>query len=347
MSDGIQTIDTDTLCDYLQEKLTWFKGPLTADKFSGGQSNPTFKITAESGTYVLRKQPPGELLKSAHAVDREFRVMQSLAKTDVPVPAMHHLCEDRDVLGSMFFLMQYLPGRTLWDCSLPELSTKERADTYEEINTVLAALHDVDIEAVGLSDYGRPGNYYARQLKRWTQQYHATEFQPIKDMDWLAAWLPEHLPEDDGRVSLVHGDFRLDNLRYHTKEPKVVAVLDWELSTLGHPFTDLANHCMQQRLPVGSGHLSGLAGVNLKKLGIPTEQEFIHQYCQKRGIEKIDNWNFYLSFSFFRLAAILQGVAFRGREGNASSDQALGLQERVAPLAAMAKSVALENNSEF
>ena len=344
MADGIHSIDTDRLCDYLQTTLHWFKGPLTAEKFTGGQSNPTFKLEAASGIYVLRKQPPGKLLKSAHAVDREFKVMSALADTSVPVPVMYHLCEDPSVIGSMFFLMQYIPGRTHWDCALPGSSKEERHQTYDEINRVLTALHDVDIDTIGLSDYGRPGNYYARQLNRWTEQYRATVFEPIADMDYLIDWLQEHLPPDDGRVSLVHGDFRLDNLRYHQTDARVNAVLDWELSTLGHPFTDLANHCMQQRLPVTDGHLSGLSGVNLKDIGIPTEQEFIQRYCERRGLGKIDHWNFYLSFSFFRLAAILQGVAHRGREGNASSKLAIGLYERVAPLAAMAKTVALEKS---
>lgn len=342
MADGIQTLDTDKLCDYLQSVLPWFEGPVSAKKFSGGQSNPTFEITAESGTYVLRKQPPGNLLKSAHAVDREYRVMKALADTEVPVPVMHHLCENREVIGSLFFIMEYIPGRTHWNCKLPEQSNNERTQTYDEINRVLAALHNVDFNKVGLSDYGRPGNYYARQLKRWTEQYHATEFEPIADMNWIIHWLQEHAPEDDGRVSLVHGDFRLDNLRYHETRQKVNAVLDWELSTLGHPFTDLANHCMQQRLPASESHLSGLAGVDLKALGIPTEQKFIERYCERRGIEKIDNWKFYLAFSFFRLAAILQGVAYRGREGNASNAAAQDLFLLVAPLANMARSITTE-----
>lgn len=344
MTDGIHTLATDKLSQYLEAQLPGFKGPMTATKFRDGQSNPTFKIESASGVYVLRKQPPGELLKSAHAVDREYRVMMALARSDVPVPAMYHLCEDRDILGSLFFLMEYLPGRTLWDCNLPECNKVQRTATYDEINKTLAALHSVDIDAVGLNDYGKPGNYYARQLSRWTQQYRASEFKTIEDMEWIIQWLQEHLPPDDGRVSLVHGDFRLDNLRYHTTEAKVIAVLDWELSTLGHPFADLANHCMQQRLPAGAGNLSGLAGVDLAALGIPTEQEFITRYCERTGIEKIADWNFYLSFSFFRLAAILQGVAKRGREGNASSSLATDLEKKVAPLSAMAKSIAIKKH---
>ena len=341
MSDGIQTLDTNKLCNYLQTELPWFKGPLSAEKFSGGQSNPTFKINAASGVYVLRKQPPGELLKSAHAVDREFRVMSALANSDVPVPDMYHLCEDQNIVGTIFFLMQHMPGRTLWNCALPDLDKTQRRQTYDEINRVLAALHDVNIDSTGLSDYGRPGNYYARQLKRWTSQYRACEFEKIKEMEWLIPWLHEHLPADDGRVSLVHGDFRLDNLRYHSDKPTVTAVLDWELSTLGHPYADLANHCMQQRLPTGDGHLSGLAGVNLEQLGIPSETEFVEQYCKRRNLDKIEHWNFYLSFSFFRLAAILQGVAKRGHDGNASSDLAKELHKRVAPLASMARDIAI------
>ncbi len=344
MADGIQSIDTVKLGDYLQSVLPGFEGAITAEKFSGGQSNPTFQIKAASSTYVLRKQPPGKLLKSAHAVDREYRVMHALAGSDVPVPVMHHLCEDCSVIGSMFFIMQYIPGRTHWNCALLEQSNQQRSQTYAAISQVLAALHDVEINAVGLQDFGRPGNYYARQLKRWTEQYRATEFEPLTDMNWIISWLEEQLPEDDGRVSLVHGDFRLDNLRYHPTQPQVAAVLDWELSTLGHPFTDLANHCMQQRLPESDSHLSGLAGVDLAALGIPTEAEFVAQYCERRGISSIPHWNFYLSFSFFRLAAILQGVAHRGRAGNASSSAAAGLFKMVAPLAAMARTVAKEKN---
>ncbi|OED35554.1 aminoglycoside phosphotransferase [Chromatiales bacterium (ex Bugula neritina AB1)] len=342
MTDAIHQLDHLKLAHYLETELPGFKGPLQADKFTGGQSNPTYKITASSGVYVLRKQPPGVLLKSAHAVDREFRVMKALSQTNVPVPEMHHLCLDTGIIGSLFFIMEYKPGRTFWDCAVPEVGKSERSQIYDEINRVLSELHSVDIDQVGLSDFGRPGNYYARQLKRWTQQYRASQFEEdIAEMEWLIPWLQENLPEDDGRVTLVHGDYRLDNLRYESHEPRCAAVLDWELSTLGHPFSDLANHCMQQRMPSRVANMSGLAEANLAELGIPTEEEFIEKYCERTGIAQIDNWAFYLSFSLFRLAAILQGVAKRGRDGNASSAMAKNIHKHVAPLAVMSKDIAV------
>ncbi len=342
MTDTTHQLDHQKLARYLEAELDGFQGPLTAEKFSGGQSNPTYKITAASGVYVLRKQPPGVLLKSAHAVDREYRVMKALKDTPVPVPDMYHLCRDTAVTGAMFFLMEYKPGRTFWDCAVPEVTKSERSRIYDEINRVLTELHSVDIDSVGLTDFGRPGNYYARQLKRWTEQYHASQFgDNISEMDWLIDWLHEHLPEDDGRVTLVHGDYRLDNLRYQQDQPVCAAVLDWELSTLGHPFSDLANHCMQQRMPSRVANMSGLANADLATLGIPSEEEFIQRYCERTGIDKIDNWTFYLSFSMYRLAAILQGVAKRGRDGNASSEMAKSIHKHVAPLAKMAKDIAV------
>ncbi len=340
MTHGIDTLDEAVLGEYLQSNLDNFKGPLTATKFSGGQSNPTFKIQTLSGNYVLRKQPPGELLKSAHAVDREFKVMSALQYSKVPVPAMHHLCKDTQIIGSMFFIMEYKNGRTFWDSAIPEVSKSDRTMIYDQVNQVLADLHSVDINAVGLSDFGRPGNYYARQLKRWAEQYRLSQFETIRDMDWVTEWLHEHLPADDGKVSLVHGDFRLDNLMYDADRPALTAVLDWELSTLGHPYADLANHCMQQRMPAQVGDMSGLAGADIKALGIPTEEEFVSLYCERTGISGISHWDFYLSFSLFRLAAILQGVAKRGREGNASSERALKIHRFVAPLAAMSRQIA-------
>lgn len=328
--------DPDRLARYLQARVEGFRGPLTAHKFAGGQSNPTFAIEAASGRYVLRRKPPGELLKSAHAVDREFHVMAALADSAVPVARVFHLCEDDGVIGSMFYLMEYVEGRVLWDPALPELGdAAARGAVYDEMSRVLAALHAVDIEAVGLADYGRPGNYFERQVGRWSRQYQASATEAIAEMEALMRWLPANQPADDGEVALVHGDFRLDNMLFHPREPKVLALVDWELSTLGHPYADLAYQCMQLRMPHG-GLMSGLGGVDRARLGIPSEPAYVERYCQRRGLARLDNWDFYLAFSFFRFAAILQGVKKRALDGNASSDKALQLGEQVAPLARMA-----------
>ncbi|WP_100656973.1 phosphotransferase family protein [Alteromonas flava] len=312
-----------------------------AEKFSGGQSNPTFLLeTQAQRKYVLRRQPPGKLLKSAHAVDREFTVLSALRDTAVPVPNAIHLCTDPEVLGAMFYLMEYKPGRIFWRSALPEISSNsERAAMYDAMNRTLADLHNVDVDAVGLSDYGKPGNYFARQYERWTKQYRAAETEHIEDIEALIDWLGVSLPDDDGQVSLVHGDFRMDNMIFAADAPQVIAVLDWELSTLGHPFADLAYQCMQLRLPSDLGHAPGLGGVDRKALGIPEEQDYIESYCQRRGIDTIDNWSFYLAFSFFRLAAIVQGVVKRAKMGNASNKQAASLEAMMRPLAAHAVSL--------
>ncbi|MFD1218233.1 phosphotransferase [Microbulbifer celer] len=335
----VDKLDVARLESYLKGRVEGFSGPVSATKFSGGQSNPTFKLSTPGRTYVLRRQPPGKLLKSAHAVDREFRVMRALQDSAVPVPRVMHLCEDRDVLGSMFYVMEYCEGRIYWDAALPELDNSQRSAMYEEMSRVLAALHSVEIEAAGLTDYGKPGNYFERQFERWQGQYRASELQPIAAMDQLIQWLGQHLPEDDGRIALVHGDYRLDNIMFHPTEPRAIAVLDWELSTLGHPFADLAYQCMQLRMPADSGNISGLMGVDRKALGIPSEQEYVARYCARMGIERIDNWAFYLAFSFFRLAAIIQGVAKRAADGNASSKNAARLGAFVEPLAQLALDV--------
>ena len=336
---AVDQLDMTRLEEYLNAVLPDVRGPISASKFSGGQSNTTFKLQTGAGTFVLRRQPPGKLLKSAHAVDREFRVMQALAGTDVPVPRVLHLCEDRDVIGSMFYLMEYCEGRIFWDAALPTLDNAQRGAFYEEMNRVLATLHSVDVDAVGLADYGRPGNYFERQFERWHGQYRASELGAIPAMDQLIHWLDLHLPPDDGRIALVHGDYRLDNIMFHPTESRAIAVLDWELSTLGHPFADLAYQCMQLRMPAESGNISGLMGVNRAALGIPSEQEYIARYCERMGIASIDNWAFYLAFSFFRLAAIIQGVAKRAHDGNASSKNAARLGAFVGPLAQLALDV--------
>ena len=346
MTQSVEQLDLAKLAAYLTEHVEGFDASegVKATKFEGGQSNPTFRLETRNQAYVLRRQPPGKLLKSAHAVDREFKVYQALANTDVPVPKVFHLCEDRDVIGSMFYVMEFCEGRIFWDAALPELaSNAQRTRAYDQMNQVLAAIHSVDIAAVGLADYGKAGNYFERQLARWTSQYKASEIEVIPAMDQLIEWLENNMPEDDGRVSLVHGDYRLDNMIFAPDEARIMAVLDWELSTLGHPFADLAYQCMQLRMPAASskksGTMSGLAGLDRAALGIPSEKDYVAQYCQRMGIEGIDHWAFYLAFSFFRLAAIAQGVAKRALDGNASNKQAMQVGAYVAPLAMAALGV--------
>jgi aminoglycoside phosphotransferase (APT) family kinase protein len=324
---------------WLEQAIPDFHGLQDARKFAGGQSNPTFLLEAASGRYVLRRKPPGTLLASAHAVDREYRVLRALKPTGVPVPRALALCDDDAVIGSMFYVMEYLDGRILWEPTLPELSAERRARIYDEMNRVLVALHRVDSGAVGLADYGQPGNYYARQLNRWTRQYRAAETERIEAMEALMAWLDERMPQDDGRVALVHGDYRLDNLMFHPREDRIIAVLDWELSTLGHPFADLAYQCMQWRLPQGAAALRGLGGVDRAALGIPTEEEYVARYCERMGIDALPDWIFYLAISFFRLAAICQGVYKRGIDGNASSPEALRFGEAARMIAAAGANV--------
>ncbi|PMG39912.1 phosphotransferase family protein [Shewanella sp. 10N.286.52.B9] len=333
-------IDLKQLTQYLERHIAGFKGPITLEKFAGGQSNPTFKLQAATGNYVLRRQPPGKLLKSAHAVDREYKVIKALLDTKVPVAKVYHLCEDPNIIGSMFYVMEYCDGTVYWSASLSDIATNEqRTAMYDEMNKVLVALHSVDVEQVGLSDYGKAGNYFERQLARWTSQYRQTEITPIKAMNDLSQWLEANLPNDDGRSCLVHGDFRLDNMMFAKDSAKVIALLDWELSTLGHPYADLAYQCMQLRMPAGMGSIDGLKGVDRTSLGIPTEEEYVARYCQRMGIERIENWVFYLAFSFFRLAAIAQGVAKRASQGNASNENANKVGAFVEPLAKMALQV--------
>lgn len=332
--------DVQKLTTYLESHVEGFIGPIALEKFPGGQSNPTYKVIAKSGTYVLRSQPAGKLLKSAHAVDREYQVLDALESSNVPVAKVFHLCTNVNITGAMFYLMEYCDGSVYWSASLVEIDTNERrAQMYDAMNKTLVALHSVDIKGCGLGDYGKPGNYFERQLDRWTKQYRITELKKIEVMDELSNWLKANLPEDDGKVCLVHGDFRLDNIMFAKDKPEVIAVLDWELSTLGHPFSDLAYQCMQLRMPQGIGTIDGLQGIDRKSLGIPTETEYVASYCKRMGIEKIDNWTFYLAFSFFRLAAIVQGVAKRATQGNASNDNANKVGAFVEPLAQMAMQI--------
>lgn len=329
---SIEALEINELGLYLESEIADFKGLVSAEKFSGGQSNPTYLLNAASGQYVLRSKPPGELLKSAHAVDREYRVIQALANTDVPVARALHLCEDERVSGSMFYVMSYEEGRIFWDPALLELEKEQRQGYHQELLRILAAIHNVDTESVGLSDYGRSGNYFERQISRWTKQYQATETSSLENMNTLIDWLPANLPADDGQVSLIHGDYRFDNVIFHKTSSSALAVLDWELSTLGHPLSDLAYLCMCLRLPA-EGDVKGLAGKDRKALGVPEEETIIANYCDLRDIPVIDNWPFYLAFSFFRMASILQGVYKRGIDGNASNKKALELGKLVEPLA--------------
>ena len=335
--------DAAALAAYLGERLPGFAGPLGVEQFKGGQSNPTYKLVTPTRAYVLRSKPGpvARLLPSAHAVEREYRVMAALAGTDVPVARMLLLCEDEAVIGRAFYVMEYVEGRVLWDQSLPGAAAAERAAIYDEMNRVIAALHRVDVGAVGLADYGRPGNFFARQIGRWTKQYQASVTEPIAAMDQLIDWLPAHMPAsalDESQVAIVHGDFRMDNLIFHPGEPRVLAVLDWELSTLGHPLGDFSYHCMAWHIPPGT--FRGIAGLDHAALGIPSERDYVRRYCERTGRPDADallaDWNFYLAYNLFRLAAILQGIARRVVDGTASSAQARATGAGARPLAELA-----------
>lgn len=319
MSDT-QTLDEAAVARYLQDNLPGFKGPMEVTKFQGGQSNPTFLLKTPDHGYVLRRKPPGILLKSAHAVDREFRVQSALADSDVPVAKMHLLCEDDSVIGSMFYIMDHVPGRNFNEPSMPDVSAADRGRIIDEMNRVLAALHDLDITKRGLGDYGPEGNYLERQVGRWSKQYKASETKAIPAMDALMKRLAEEMPADDGQRTLVHGDYRLDNLIFDAKTTDCRAVLDWELSTTGHPFADLAAVIMQWQMPAGPEG-RGMAGLDRAALGLPSDEEFIAQYCKRRGLSGVDNFGYFLGFNFFRMAAIIQGVLKRALDGNASNPE--------------------------
>ncbi len=322
--------DVAALERYMARHVAGFHGPVTVSQFQGGQSNPTYRLTSPSGDYVLRRKPPGKLLPSAHAVDREYRIITALARTTVPVPRTYALCEDDAVIGTAFFIMEWVSGRVMADPLLPGVSPGDRGRIYDSMNEVLARLHTVDLEATGLTDYGRPGSYFARQIHRWTTQYRASETERIAAMEQLIAWLPEHVPADE-QTTVVHGDFRPGNLIVHATEPRVVAVLDWELSTLGSPLADLAYNCMPYRLAPST--LGGVLGADLAALGLPTEADYVATYCRRTGRAGIPDWEFYLAFAMFRLAAIAQGIMGRVIAGTANDPNARSRGERARPLA--------------
>jgi len=313
---------------WMRGHIDGFCGPLAAEQFEGGQSNPTYKLLSAAGAYVLRRKPFGELLPSAHAVDREYRVMRALAKTAVPVPKVYALCEDDAVIGSAFFVMEFLDGQIFWDPRLPGLTQTERRAMFRSMNAVIAALHSVDYRAVGLAEFGRPGNYLARQIARWSRQYQASETEKQPAMDQLIEWLPRHLPPE-GEPRIVHGDYRIDNLIFHPTEPRVVGVLDWELSTIGDALADFAYHAMAWR--VTPELFRGLAGADIARLGIPTEEEYVAAYCEQTGDTRPAAWEFYMVYSLFRLAAIMQGIAKRAVDGTAASPEARDLGRKARP----------------
>ncbi|SDO12529.1 Predicted kinase, aminoglycoside phosphotransferase (APT) family [Rhodoferax sp. OV413] len=340
---GSHVLDENRLSAWLAQHLPGFNGPLTVSMFKGGQSNPTYQLSTPTQTYVLRAKPGpvAKLLPSAHAIEREFAVMRGLADTDVPVPRMLCLCEDESVIGRAFYVMEFIAGRVLWDQALPGMQPAERAAIYAEMNRVIAALHTVRFADHGLASYGKPGNYFERQISRWSKQYQASITQPIAEMDQLMAWLPAHIPadaRDESKTRIVHGDYRLDNLVFHPTEPRVLAVLDWELSTLGHPLADFSYHCMSWHIPPGS--FRGIAGLDWAALGIPLEADYIRQYCERTGLASAEalqaDWGFYMAYNLFRLAAILQGIAKRVEDGTASSPQARASAAGARPLAEMA-----------
>ena len=335
--------DQEALTAWLRENLDGFEGPLSVEMFKGGQSNPTYKLVTPSCSYVMRAKPGpvAKLLPSAHAVEREFTVMRGLAGTNVPVAKMICLCEDESVIGRAFYVMEFVQGRVLWDQALPGMTPSGRGAIYDEMNRVIAALHKVDFTRCGLDTFGKPGNYVERQISRWSKQYVASITQAIPEMDRLMAWLPANLPDsarDASKTSIVHGDYRLDNLMFHPTKPRILAVLDWELSTLGHPLADFSYHCMAWHVPHSLSR--GIGGLDVASLGIPPEAEYIRLYCQRTGLTTPEalrqDWNFYMAYNMFRIAAILQGIAKRIEMGTASSPQAANSAAGVRPMAEMA-----------
>jgi aminoglycoside phosphotransferase (APT) family kinase protein len=340
--------DVQALQSWLEQHVQGFSGPLAVTQFKGGQSNPTYLLKTPQASYVLRSKPGpvAKLLPSAHAIEREFRVMKALRDTDVPVARMEALCTDESVIGRAFYVMAYVEGRVLWDQALPDIAKTDRAAYYDELNRVIAALHAVDPTSVGLVDYGKPGSYFERQIGRWTKQYEASETDPIEAMNRLIEWLPTHMPasaRDDSRPSIVHGDYRLDNVIFHATEPRILAVLDWELSTLGHPLADFSYHCMSWHIPHSAGR--GIGGLDLDALGIPSQEQHVKRYVERLPgrfdpVALEADWNFYLAYNLFRIAAILQGIARRVVDGTAASAEARATGAGARPLAELGWSFA-------
>jgi aminoglycoside phosphotransferase (APT) family kinase protein len=324
--------DVARLEHFLRGKIEDWHGALTVEQFKGGQSNPTYRITAGARRYALRRKPPGKLLPSAHAVEREYKVIKALHGVGFPVAKPWVLCEDDAVIGTAFYVMDCVEGRVLWDQALPGMQREERSAIWDELNRVIAQLHAIDYRAVGLEDFGKPGDYIARQVSRWSKQYQASELEKIEEMNRLIEWLPKNIPAGD-ETCVVHGDFRLDNTIFHPSEPRILAVLDWELSTLGHPLADFAYHCMSWH--IAPGKFRGIAGLDLQTLGIPSEREYVERYCKRTGRKGIDpsTWDYYMAYNLFRIAAIHQGIAKRVVDGTAASEYAREVGSRTRPLA--------------
>jgi aminoglycoside phosphotransferase (APT) family kinase protein len=327
--------DVSNLQAWMKKNVEGFSGDIEVEQFKGGQSNPSYRLNAGGKKYVLRRKPPGKLLPSAHQVDREYRVITALNQTDVPVPKTYALCQDPDVIGTDFYIMDYVEGRIFWELDLPDQTPEERRALYDGMNDALARLHNVDYEKVGLGDYGKPGSYVARQISRWSRQYQASQGPEVEEMDRLIEWLPAHLPDSD-ETTIVHGDYRMDNMIFHPEEPRVTAILDWEISTLGDPLADLSYHVMMWRLPASQ---RGLSELDFKAHGIPTEEEYVAAYCRRTGRDGIANWDFYMAYNLFRVAAIMRGVASRGLDGSAANPHALESEKGVRPAAELAWSI--------
>lgn len=312
--------DQGALERWLQDNVEDYRGELRVRQFKGGQSNPTYELQTPGRSYVLRRKPPGQLLKGAHAVEREYRILAALGSAGFPVAKIYGLCTDKQVIGTEFYVMEFVAGRVIWDATFAEVPSSSRRDYFDAMNATLAQLHSLDYGALGLSDFGKPGNYFARQISRWSKQYLEDDAAGrVDDLDRLIEWLPAHVPLED-TSSIVHGDFRCDNMIFHPTEPKVLAVLDWELSTLGHPLADFAYHAMMYRLPPGV--ISGLAGADLQALGIPTEADYVAAYCRRTGRDGIEGYDFYIAFNLFRLASIMHGIRGRVLRGTAASSHA-------------------------